>query len=195
MDHERNIGLAIGFGTCLHCNREDCIFKIFHFTGFFQCVNGKKKRTCWRAYEPHLSLFLNQSSWWISDQLRSLCPCNFQLQHNTHAVGTNQIHTEWVCNISAAAAAKPNNFLGLIRKFLANIFPWPWPWSHLKLQIYINSVIYTCTVHNELKFIMLYYYFFEIFRTEQIHRVPVRWRDKFQKCRITREIIAKFLHF
>lgn len=43
MDHERNIGLAIGFGTCLHCNREDCIFKIFHFTGFFQCVKGKKK--------------------------------------------------------------------------------------------------------------------------------------------------------
>ena len=194
MDHERNIGLAIGFGICLHCNREDCIFKIFHFTGFFQCVKGKKKRTCWRAYELHLSLFLNQSSWWISDQLRSLCPCNFQLQHNTHAVGTNQIHTEWVCNISAAAAAKPNNFLGLIRKFLANIFPWPWPWSHLKLQIYINSVIYTCTVHNELKFIMLYY-FFDDFRTEQIHRVPVRWRDKFQKCRITREIIAKFLHF
>ena len=123
--------------------------------------------------------------------VRAIFSCNTT---RTRSVGTNQIHTEWVCNISAAAAAKPNNFLGLIRKFLANIFPWPWPWSHLKLQIYINSVIYTWTVHNELKFIMLYY-FFEIFRTEQIHRVPVRWRDKFQKCRIMGKLLLIFCIF
>ena len=43
------------------------------------------------------------------------------------ARGPNQIHIPNEFAILSAAAAQPNNFLGLIRKFLANIFPWPWP--------------------------------------------------------------------